>query len=97
MYLTLNTGKLPLARVLALVAFLCAGAMQVQEAGHWHELDDSYSQCLVCKSSGGTALPFEAPVGIASGPVKVEATPIQRDTLPGKALPFQARGPPHNS
>ena len=99
MYLTRSTSKLPLARVLALVALLCAGAMQVQEAGHshWHELDDSYSQCLVCKSSGGIPLPLEAHPGLLPAPV--QAAPVLRpgDTLPSEALSFRPRGPPQYS
>lgn len=99
MYLTRNTGKLPLARVLALVALLCAGAMQVQEAGHshWHELDDSYSQCLVCKSSGGIPLPLEAPAVLLPTAVQAALVLCPGDTLPSEALSFHPRGPPQYS
>lgn len=99
MQLATTTSKLPLARILALVALLCAGAMQVQEAshGHWHELDDSYAQCLVCKSSTGAVLPFAIPQ--LAVPAK-SAAPVfggQQLAAAGERTPFLARGPPHYS
>lgn len=99
MQLTSYTGRLPLARVLAFVALLCAGGLQVQEAGHghWFELDDSYAQCLLCKSSGSATLPAYAP------PVAVNGTgpSITAYRVPlmtgGITQSFDARGPPHYS
>ena len=87
--------KQSLARVFALVALLCAGALQAQEASHnhWNSLDDSYAQCLVCKS-GSAALPASLPVekiqpaGVPAGteaPVTLVAEP---------PVSFLARGPP---
>lgn len=96
MQLTGHTSRLPLARVLTLVALLCTGALQVQEAGHdhWHELDDSYSQCLVCKSSGAAALPLEALLPVMPGAVQAAVPRYVAVATPGAASPFDARGPP---
>ena len=94
-----TTRKLPLARVLALVALLCAGALQVQEAGHghWHGLDDSYSQCLVYKNSG----PADPAVEVAQPPIPVGNCLIaERGSFAlstAQASPFLARGPPAHS
>ena len=96
MQLTGRTSKQPLARVLALVALLCTGALQVQEAGHghWHELDDSYSQCLFCKSSGAAALPLEAPLPLKPGAVQTGSPRYIAAAIPAAASLFEARGPP---
>lgn len=89
-----TTGRQSLARVIALVALLCTGALQMQEAGHDHySLDDSYAQCLVCKSSGAT-LPSTIVVpdlqpGILT---TVAETPIAAPFAP--ITSFLARGPP---
>lgn len=99
MQLTRHTAKLPLARVLALVALLCAGALQMQEAGHshWHELDDNYSQCLVCKSSGGATLAPEAPHTVLPGRAPTHK-PAEIVIAHLRAIsPFDARGPPLHS
>lgn len=95
MQLISTTGHRSLARVFALVALLCTGALQVQEAGHdhWGSLDDSYSQCLVCKTNEAAApsrLPFGQPPAL--GPISV--VHYQQATIVVAALPFQARGPP---
>ncbi|TDG15521.1 hypothetical protein E2F43_04635 [Seongchinamella unica] len=91
-------NKPPLARIFALVALLCAGALQVQEAGHdhWSSIDDSYSQCLVCKA--GTAIPTSgASVDqVVSTGIVVRAQPTQ-STLAPASTAFDARGPPFNS
>ncbi len=87
--------KQSLARIFALVALLCAGALQAQEASHnhWNSLDDSYAQCLVCKS-GSAALPTSLPIAKiqpAGTPVGVETpTPIVVEP----PVSFLARGPP---
>ena len=96
MQLTRTTGRLPIARVLALVALLCASALQVQEAAHNHGLDlhDSYTQCLVCKSSGPAVIALEiTAVGdpANSGIVATAVTPAPRVV---HGAPFLARGPP---
>jgi hypothetical protein len=99
MQLTGRTSRLPLARVLTLVALLCTGALQVQEAGHghWYELDDSYSQCLVCKSSGAAALPLETLLPVIPRAVQTDAPRHAAVAAPGAASPYDARGPPHYS
>lgn len=92
-----RTSKSALTRVLALVALLCAGALQMQEASHWHGLDDSYSQCLVCKSSGSAALPLDLPAVVVNG-AKPADTPCLVPLLQsGTTRPFDARGPPYYS
>lgn len=95
MYLNRRTQELPLARILALVALLCAGALQVQEAGHdhWNSSGDSYAQCLVCKTGEATlssALPLATPAGRAAVAIRQSTLP----TLAPLAAPFQARAPP---
>ena len=97
MQITCRTSRLPLARVLALVALLCAGALQVQEAGHghWHELDDSNPHCLVCKSTGGVALPAEAPRLRAPGVGPIQLVTAVAALLQEAPSPFDARGPPY--
>jgi hypothetical protein len=89
-----TTTQLPLARILALVALLCAGALQVQEAGHWHELDDSYSHCLVCKSSGAAALPTAFSPGILPQGEFFSFSERPHPSLPAKWRYFDSRGPP---
>ena len=93
-FLVRNTAARPLARALALVAFLCAGALQVEEASHWHADGDSYAHCLVCKSSSGAALPLDAPIdqpmGIVAGATKLVVVTLSI----GDSSPFLARGPP---
>ena len=95
MQLIKTANKPSLARVLALVALLCAGALQVQEAGHnhWNSLDDSYAQCLVCKA--GTALTspgLSVGLAIASGFVAPVLSPL-KPPAPYRTG-FLARGPP---
>ena len=99
MQLTGRTSKLPLARVLALVALLCAGALQVQEVGHghWHELDDSYSQCLVCKSSGGVALSLDSVPDASRESTPADIPRLLASARPGACSSFDARGPPSYS
>ena len=99
MYLIDTTRKLPLARILALVALLCTGALQAQEAGHGHlhELDDSYAQCLVYKHSGAAALavvPALPPVPARDARVSEPAASPLRAS---QSSPFLARGPPAHS
>lgn len=83
-----------MTRVLALVAVLCFGALQLQEAGHWHDTFDGYSQCLVCKTGTSVALPLNAPA--QSDIATIHTFPLQYAAAPllGCATPFQARGPP---
>ena len=93
-----NTA-LPLTRALALVALLCVGALQVQEAGHghWIEHDDTSVQCLVCKNSVGTALPLEAPavqpIGIVAGAAVLLAPALSAVDF----SPSLPRAPPYYS
>ena len=93
-----HTNKHSLVRVLALVALLCAGALQIQEAGHdhWSSIDDSYSQCLVCKA-GTAMLPSAAPVDTLLGSAGVDKSRPTRATLAASSTPFLARGPPSYS
>ena len=99
MHLTRNIHKLPLTRILALVALLCVGAMQVQEVGHshWHEQGDGYSECLVCKSSSGAILPMEVPQSRALS--RAPLVLVAAFDLPclGSHSCFEARGPPSYS
>ena len=87
--------KQSLARVFALVALLCAGALQIQEAGHdhWNALDDSYSQCLVCKT-GAAALPSGIPATSLPRNSFCSKSPATQSTLAPFSASFQARGPP---
>jgi hypothetical protein len=94
MHLTRTTTQLPLARILALVALLCAGALQVQEAGHWHELGDSYSHCLVCESSGSAVLPTAFSPGILPRGEFFSSSEQPHLPLPAKWRYFDPRGPP---
>jgi len=95
--LTRKNAARPLARALALVALLCFGALQVQEAGHWHEPGDSYAQCLLCKSSSAVALPADAPVDQALGLVAGVTQIVSAFSPAGDVSPFLARGPPLSS
>ena len=97
MQLTGRTNKSALTRVLALVALLCAGALQVQEAGHWHEQDDSYTQCLVCKSAGSAALPSDVPAVFGNGAELADTLCLVPLLQSGTTRPFDARGPRHYS
>ena len=87
--------KQSLARVFALLALLCAGVLQAQEASHdhWHSLDDSYAQCLLCKSTAAAPVPAVSVAGIqaAGSPTAVEC-PLAIAAEP--RLAFSARGPP---
>ena len=98
MPLVYRTHKQPLARIFALVALLCAGALQVQEAGHdhWSSLDDSYSQCLLCKA-GTAMLPSAAPVDPPAGNGMVVGPLSTQSTLAPFSAAFLARGPPSHS
>ncbi len=95
MHLISHTSNQPLARVFALVALLCAGALQMQEAGHDHSysMDGSYSQCLVCKTPEAMT---PSQLSIAPTPVPGAAIYIQYQqaviSVAGAFL--QARGPP---
>ncbi|QFU77456.1 hypothetical protein EY643_18265 [Halioglobus maricola] len=87
------------ARAMALVALLFAAALQIQEASHdhWSGLDDSYSQCLVCKSGSGAAMPVS---GMPILPPVAASTPDsadQQSSHAGASLAFLARGPPQLS
>lgn len=87
--------KQSLARIFALVALLCAGALQIQEAGHdhWKSIDDSYSQCLICKI-GATALPSVMPLAVPP-PVRVFNQALPAALAPTRFIAsFRARGPP---
>lgn len=90
---------LPLARILALVALLCTSALQAQEAGHghWDGIDDSYSQCLVYKSSGPAALATEPTLPALPTAECHTADPRTGELCPSQSGPFQARGPPSYS
>ncbi len=96
---TSSIAKLPLARVLALVALLCAGALQVQKAnhGHWDPFEEGYSQCLLCQNTSDTSLPTAiiSPVSfeLAVGP----ASPVIANPNTCWDVPFLARGPPSHS
>ena len=93
-----HTSKQSLARIFALVALLCAGALQVQEAGHdhWNSLDDSFSQCLVCKT-GAAALPSGIPATVLPLTRFCSKIPATQPTLAPSSVAFQARGPPSYS
>ncbi|RLQ23434.1 hypothetical protein DWB85_02450 [Seongchinamella sediminis] len=95
MHLFNRTYQQPLARVFALVALLCAGALQVQEAGHdhWNSAGDSYSQCLVCKA-GTAMLPSAAPVAVPESNGSVEEPQPDPSTRAPFVAAFNARGPP---
>jgi hypothetical protein len=90
--------KQPLARILALVAMLCAGALQVQEAGHdhWNSVDGSTAQCLVCKA-GTAMLPSAAPLSTLPGNGVVDRPQSTQSTFAPVSAPFLARGPPSYS
>lgn len=90
--------KQPLARIFALVALLCAGALQIQEAGHdhWSSIDDSYSQCLVCKT-GTAMLPSAAPMDAVTGNGIVDRPQSTQAPLAPFSVSFLARGPPSYS
>lgn len=98
-FLVRKTAAQPLARALALVALLCVGALQAQEAshGHWYEQDDSSVQCLVCKNSVGAALPLEvnavSPLGVVAGASQL----LTQTPTDAGVSPFLARGPPSYS
>lgn len=87
------------ARALALVALLCAAALQVQEAnhGHWHGLDDSYSQCLVGNNGNAPAVPLDALPVLPRAALAAPATLLPVALAVAPVLPFQPRGPPHIS
>lgn len=99
MQLTRRTARLPLARVLALAALLCAAALQVQEAahGHWDTPGGGYAQCLLCKSSGNAAVPFDVPVGVAHCAVPVDTSPGCGAPRSPAAPLFYPRAPPDYS
>ena len=96
MHLTSHTARLPLARVLALAALLCASALQVQEVahGHWYESGGGYAQCLLCKSSGSAAPALEASAGVFHPAVPAGTLAETAAPRCAAATPFFARGPP---
>ena len=95
MQLLSTTNNRSLARAFALVALLLTGALQVQEAGHdhWHSLDDSYSQCLVCKTTAA-ALPSGLPTGQLPPAKALGNSPGQQAVAHATTFSFEARGPP---
>ena len=90
-----RTSKQSLARVFALVALLCAGALQVQEANHdhWHIDDDGYAQCLLHKSSSAV-LPGASPTLDTPAAESVLYAEIEVSDKPEPVIAFFARGPP---
>lgn len=86
-----------LARALAFVALVFTAAVQAQEAGHWHELDDTYVECLLCKHSADAQLPdilaFAGPAWLAAAAGELPTSPA----IAGVVSPFHARGPPAHS
>ena len=98
-FLTSTTATLPLARMLALVALLCAGALQVQEAnhGHWDLADDGHSQCLLCQSTADTSVPVAVAQHSCPGPTDQPAESIRLNSSACCGASFLARGPPSHS
>ncbi|TGD75787.1 hypothetical protein E4634_02650 [Mangrovimicrobium sediminis] len=97
MSLIARTAALRAARLLALVALLSVTALQVEEAGHWHQPGDGFAECLLCKSSAGTAL-LSLQVGIALFAVAVFAPRLrQRVAVVRRSIHRLARGPPQYS
>lgn len=96
MQIVSSTRRRPLARMLALVALLCTASLQLQEASHGHGLDlhESYSECLLCKSSGPVAaMDDSATTGLTAAARPLGVTVVKRPRLaPPQA--FLARGPP---
>ncbi|KAA1189664.1 hypothetical protein F0M18_15050 [Pseudohalioglobus sediminis] len=86
-----------LARSLAFVALVFTAAVQAQEAGHWHELDDTYVECLLCKHSADAQL---TDIAGCAGPTWLATFAddvIVTAPITGVVSPFNARGPPAHS
>ncbi len=86
-----------LARALAFVALVFTGAVQAQEAGHWHELDDTYIECLLCKHSADAQLPGILACGNPAWLLAAAGEFPTSSAIAGAISPFHARGPPAHS
>ena len=79
------------------MALLFTAALQAQEAGHWHELDDTYAECLLCKSGADAQLTH---IPTCAGPAWLLAAADEfliAPAIAGAVSPFHARGPPARS
>ncbi len=80
--------------MLAFAALLCVAALQLHEAGHWHEASDTTAHCLVCKSASGLATAQPAETGLPQF-AAVLLPQAERQPLPASSPSHRlARGPP---
>jgi len=92
--LTLKHRSSRLARILALVALLCAVGMPVLEAGHLHDVGDNSAECLLCKTPALMPLIAAVPVFALLLFARMVARERRLAELKFRFLPRQTRGPP---
>ncbi|QIB65458.1 hypothetical protein [Kineobactrum salinum] len=94
---TLTDRSRRLARILAVVALLCVGGVQILEAGHAHGISEPVAECLLCKTSPPAPLTGNVPALLAFFLLlllpALQLAPQQQRSY----CPRQTRGPPLHS
>tara|TARA_R100000005_G_scaffold96351_1_gene82615 strand:- start:714 stop:1013 length:300 start_codon:yes stop_codon:yes gene_type:complete len=85
------------ARLIAVLALLCLGGVQVLEASHAHGIADVQAECLLCKSSAPAALSAAPALPLFLVLAACVLAALRPVHIAPRYLPLQARGPPQYS
>ncbi|TXS93970.1 hypothetical protein FV139_10125 [Parahaliea maris] len=82
------------ARILVLVALLCAAAIPVVEAAHLHGIGEGNADCMLCKSPSLAPVVAAVPLVFLALNRAIAPPRLTLAALAQRYLPRQSRGPP---
>lgn len=83
------------ALYLALLAVLLTAGWQSVEAGHFHTVDDSAIECLLCNGPGDTVTPISDATPAVLQPAGNPQSWASETNLANPCIHYPSRGPPH--